>query len=310
MTRYGVAAAIAAVVVLTAGCSKSNVATTSPSASGGANSAHQAELISVLEGTRSKTVAEKTAQFTETIAVTTTSGAPTTVSINGSLDLPNHRIGMTFNLPSVGSIEAVLDGGIIYEKIPQMGTALGGKPWFKIDPATLRNALGGSQFASMLSGLDSLLQQAKSQDPTSSLSLLAGVTGTVTTVGSENVGGVAATHYAFQVDSSKALAKLPPDLQSTIQSLTSQLGISNTIPTEAWIDGKGRIAKLHITIDTSGSTGTPSPLISGLPASAIPKITNVTMELHDYGAPVSITVPPVDQVTDLGAMLSQAGKSP
>jgi hypothetical protein len=140
------------------------------------------------------------------------------------------------------------------------------------------------------------------------LSLLAGVSGPITTVGPGTVRGVATTHYTFVVDSAQALAKLPADAQATMKSFTAQLGIT-TLPMEAWTDAEGRIRKVHTSIDTSKSAATPSPMLSGLPATALPKSTDLTVELLDYGTPVSITVPAADQVTDLGAMLSQSGGS-
>jgi hypothetical protein len=307
MINYRAAAAAVGILLALTACSKGQVATPTHPNSGPGTST-QAQLVSLLEGARSKATAEKTAHFTQTIVVTPASGAAQTFSINGAMDVPNHRIGMTFNLPGLGAMEGVLDGTIIYEKIPQMAAMLGGKPWFKIDPASLRNAAGGGQFAPLLSSLDTLLKQAESQDPTSGLSLLAGVSGPVTTAGPDTVRGVATTHYRFEVDSAKALAKLPADAQAAIQSFVAQLGITTT-PMEAWIDAEGRIRKIHATVDTSKAAASPFPLPSGMPATGLPKSTEVTMELFDYGAPVSITVPPADQVTDLGAALSQKGGS-
>ena len=300
------AAALGAVLALTA-CSKGQVATPAHPNSGPGTST-QAQLVSLLEGARSRAAAEKTAHFTQTVTITAASGAAHTISINGAMDVPSHRIGMTFNLPGMGDMEAVLDGTIIYEKIPQIASMLAGTPWFKIDPASLKKLAGGGQFGPFLASLDSLLKQAETQDPTSGLSLLAGVSGPVTTVGPETVRGVATTHYRFEVDSAKALAKLPADAQAAIKSFTAQLGITTT-PMEAWIDAEGRIRKVHATIDTSKSTASPSPLLSGLPATALPKSTELTMELFDYGAPVSIPLPAADQVTDFGAALSQLGGS-
>jgi hypothetical protein len=298
--RTAVAAGV--VLALTA-CTKSQVA-----APGRGKTRSQAQLVSLLQGARSKAVSEKTAHFTQTVAITPANGTPQTIRVNGSMDLPNHRIGMAFNPPGMGDVEAVLDGTIIYEKMPQMAPMLGGKPWFKVDPASLKSVAGGSPFAALLSSFESLLQQAESRDPTSGLSLLAGVSGPITIVGTETIRGVATTHYTFEVDSAKALAALPTDAQAAIKSFTAQLGIT-TMPMEAWIDAEGRIRKIHATIDTSKASATPSPMLPGLPARALPKSTDLTMELLDYGTPVSITVPAADQVTDLGAVLGQLGGS-
>ncbi|HYR62998.1 MAG TPA: hypothetical protein VET24_10275 [Actinomycetota bacterium] len=303
MFRFRIAAAVVGVGVVLAGCSKGQVATTNPSASGGGNSA---QLTSLIEGARAKAISAKTANFTQTINVTPVSGTAEAISINGSMDLPSKRIGMTFALPGVGDIQAVLDSGIIYEKIPQLASMLGGKAWFKIDPSSLKNIKGGGQFASLLASMDSLLKQAETQDPTQGLGLLAGVSGPVTTVGPDTVRGTATTHYKFTVDEAQAIAKLPADAQEAVKAFSSQLGITN-IPTEAWLDKDGLIRRIHLIVDTSGSTSTPSPLLSGLPASVLPKSTDMTMELYDYGSPVTIAVPPADQVTDLGAMLSSLG---
>jgi hypothetical protein len=295
------AAALGGLLLFTA-CTKGHSST----APAPGTTSTQAQLVSLVQGARSKAVAEKTAHFTQTIAVTPVSGTAVTINANGSMDVPNHRIGMTFSLPGTGDMEAVLDSGVIYGKVPQIASPTGGKPWFKIDPASFKNVPGGGPLASLMSSFGTVMKRAQSQDPTSGLSLLAGVSGSVTTVGHDSIRGVATTHYTFQVDSARALTSLPADAQAAVKSFAAQLGVT-TVPTEAWIDSQGRIRRMHMTVDTSKPAASPSPVLPGLPPSALPKSTEITMELFDYGAPVSITVPPADQVTDFGAMLSQMG---
>lgn len=295
-----VAGAVLILVVLLTACGKSKVATSS------GTTVSQAQLVSLIKDTRAKFAALKTAHFTQTIVLTPVTGTVQTISITGSVDLADHRVGMAFTLPGVGSIDAVLDGSTIYEKLPQLSKVLGGKPWIKIDPATLSRATGGP-FGALLSSLQGALNQVQSQDPTSSLTLLSGVAGSVTTVGSEPVRGVATTHYRFAIDTAKAVAQLPADIQAPLKSFTSQLEMTGSLPAEAWIDGDGLTRKLHLTIDRSPTAGTPTPVISGLPKVPLPKNTELTMELFDFGAVVSVTAPPADQVTDLTAMLGQIG---
>lgn len=282
------AATLAALVVvpaLTGACGGGNAATPA---------AGQAAVL--LAATRARAIAARTATFTESIGETQTA-TPQALEIDGALDLPGKRIDMTFSGTGVSGFQAVLDGSVIYEKIPQLAASLAGRPWLKIDPSTLRNLTTTNQAATtMLTTVESLLKHVESQDPTQGLALLAGVTGTVTAVGKETVRGTATTHYAFTIDTGSALANAPADAKAAVQLFVSQLGprfstgAAGTLPAEAWVDAGGLLRRLHLVAGAGGAA-----------------TTDMTMELFGYGSPVSITAPPPDQATDFGALISQLG---
>ena len=300
MRRRRAITATAGLCLLVAACGHSKAATTNPTASSAA-----AALTAQIQSAGAKLISAKTARFTKTITVTPQTGDAQTIVATGSADIPNHRVGMSLTLPGLGSIDAVIEGTLLYERIPSLASDLGGKPWLKIDAEALKNLPSGGPFANLLASLGSLVNQAENQDPTSGLSLLDGVTGTVSTVGHETVRGVPTTHYAFQFDLVKAVANLPADARSALDALQSQFGLTSG-PADAWLDGDGLVRRIHLTVMPS-PTASPSPLFPGASAAPLPKLTELTIEAYDFGSAVTITDPPPDQVADLLAMLSQLG---
>ena len=67
--------------------------------------------------------------------------------------------------------------------------------------------------------------------------------------------------------------------------MISQSGVKN-LPLDVWVDGNGYIRK--VSYDEHAGRR---------------QAAKVTMELHDFGAPVAITAPPSDSVVDLTKMV-------
>jgi hypothetical protein len=182
------------------------------------------------------------------------------------------------------SIEVVLDKATIYEHIPQLASAIGGKQWFKIDLASLGKAVGASGLGNAFQG--------QTSDPTAGLNFLRGASGPITTVGDESVRGVATTRYRTTVDPNKAMAQLGADERGIVQQMLKQLGTS---PVDVWIDGQGRVRR----VQNSLSFSTSGPSTNGLKSLAS------TTEFYDFGTPVTITVPPANQVADFSELFGQ-----
>jgi hypothetical protein len=98
----------------------------------------------------------------------------------------------------------------------------------------------------------------------------------VTEVGREDVRGVATTHYAVTPS---------PDGTSPFEGGTA----------DVWIDDDGLVRRVEGRVDAS--------------AAGQGEVT-LRAELYDLGEPVSITVPPADQVTDLGSVGELFGNRP
>jgi hypothetical protein len=122
------------------------------------------------------------------------------VAMVGVDDFATHRLQAQLAIPGGGTITGIFDNGVVYEMVPGLAAQDGGKPWLKIDlPGLEQN--GGA-----LGGLGQMLEQELSttqSNPDRQLDLLNGVSGTVSTVGDEPIGGVPTTHYWFTTDSTR-----------------------------------------------------------------------------------------------------------
>ncbi len=186
-----------------------------------------------------------------------------------------------------------------------------GAQWIKVDTT---KAGAGATANGMLGGLNG--GGGVAGDPSAYLESLQGVGADLTTVGHEAVGGVDTTHVRAVVSMRKALEAAGVDrtrMDQAMQPLTSEQRAALddlTFPVDVYVDGQGYVRRLQITYDLGSAakavTGTSGP--SALPAEAQMKST-MTYDFSDFGAPVTITVPPADQVTDLCTAMKAFGGS-
>jgi len=176
------------------------------------------------------------------------------------------------------SFEVILKDGIEYLRYGggAMAQLLGGKQWFKVDLNQLNATnTGGS--------LGPALAVNKNSDPTQQVRLLL-TSGNLKKVGLETVDGTSTTHYAGDIDPAKMLqqqagGRLSPDEIERLRSSLQTAGITSE-HIDLWLDRAGLPAETKVSA-----------------ASSLGAIT-VDEHLSDWGAPVSITPPPADQVTD------------
>jgi len=119
-------------------------------------------------------------------------------------------------------------------------------------------------------------------DPSQSLSMLMASSNARVT-GSERIRGVQTTHYAFNID----FAKLAHD-NKAFKQLQEATG-SVSAPAEAWIDAKGRVRRLAVTMSMGGQLGTPMTM-------------TMTEELYDFGVRTNVTPPADDLIVDLSSL--------
>ena len=209
----------------------------------------------------------------------TSGGAPVAIRGDGVFDLRNRVGGLTLDLGALagafggGPVETVIGGDAVYVRLPPGQP--GGRPWLRLDVATL------SQQAGLTQGSLAQLQQA---DPTQALTYLKGALDDVDEVGQEDVRGEETTHYRGTVDLRKASASLPPEAQGGVEQLVASLGTS-TLPADVWIDDDGRIRRMRFSADADGA----GPSQPG----------TVEIDLFDFGVTADVQLPPPDQVTDL-----------
>jgi hypothetical protein len=240
------------------------------------------------------TMAMSTPQLPQPVILTATGGA----------DNANHRVQMNIDMSSlVGSLGA--PGGlkpsdfkgqevgdlangrpVIYMKLPFLTKSLpGGKRWIKIDLNAYGKSLGidFSQFTSLTA------------NPAQMVDWLRATSGSITKVGSETIDGVQTTHYHATIDLAKYPNLVSPARRAAMKRAVNALiktAHVRTFPMDAWVDGANLVRKLHLKFNET---------IKGQRIGL-----DMTLHFHDFGAPVSISLPPADQTVDLAKI---AGKS-
>ena len=268
--RVPVAIAVAAAVALVAVA----VALVLP---GGTKSAQAMVMDSV-----NHAVASKTAHATMTMNLN--SGRVTGTG-TGVLDFVNGSMDMSMDMSSVEpglTIRIVYVAGKMYEQIPQISQLYPGKSWLSLDLSGIAKASGGTG-ALNLGG-----------NPTAMLRLLTQEGATVTPVGSSDIDGVPVKGYVVNIDPAflkKQLgsANLPSWMRQAVSMVNFQ-GATETV----FIDSSGSLRRDAMHMAMSLSSHQPSMTI------------DESLDLSDYGAPVSITAPPADQVIDMQQFLNQA----
>jgi hypothetical protein len=176
-------------------------------------------------------------------------------------------------------VDTIVTGDVLYMRSPVFVQAVtGGKQWIKLDLAKLAEQRGAD--------LSSFLNA--SPTPTNALAYLAGAT-EVEKVGSESVQGVKSTHYQVTVDLQRAASHAKGSQREALERIISQSRLK-TLPLDVWVDGSGYIRK----VSYQEHAGRRQPA-------------EVTMELHDFGAPVSIKPPPSGSVVDLMKRMQGGG---
>ncbi len=292
--RAMMAAALAALVVVGVGAAAfadGHGTTGSRSAAGPAD----------LAGPAAESTATGSAAFTLSVTADSPGIQSTLISGTGSIDLASHVDRMTVSIPTVSSVlggrtgtTVVTDGNGVYLQVPALSVLTGGRSW--LEASTSATSSSGS------------LALAALGDPSRLLGALGSVTGSVTKVGTPRLDGVSTTEYRSTVSLTGLVSGLAHRTQSSASAsaaaeVADALG-APTVPVTVWVGADGRVHQLAVSLDLNHPTVSgvlhsldPSLLGSGL-AGAGPDLT-LTVGLSNYGAPVSVSVPPDTQVVNL-----------
>lgn len=243
----------------------------------------------VLLDSVSTTESAGSAAITVTVSITGTpkigasaSGQPLDLSITGQGDYSFAQKTGQFSLtvPAAGRGSATTlqfreIGDDLYLSTPSLAAIDGGKPWVHVSLSQYEQSQGQS------TGPAGALSTG---DPTQVLQLLHQLGGSVTEVGSADIGGTPTTEYQGEIDLTSS------STGSTIvgQQLAQGLGLQN-IPVDVWVDGSGRARQVETSFTVLGLT------------------VKAQEQLGSFGTAVSVTAPPADQVAD-GSGLLQNGK--
>ncbi len=170
----------------------------------------------------------------------------------------------------------IVDGSTVYLKIDSDLPIPGLSGWTKVDIGSGASSTGG---LGVSSGPNGFLESMK------------GAGQSVEQVGTDTIDGAPVTVYKGTIDPQAALAA-SPDKADEMKGALDQLG-GTTMSFTAWVDDQGMVRKMQFDI-------------VGDPSKNAPNLT-MTMELYDLGTPVTIDLPPADQVTDGSGLLKGLG---
>ena len=310
-SRVAVAVASASILAAVAVGAAVFGGSTSGSTENGPAAAH-----GTLAATASASAAAHGVDFTLSATQAGAGSQSTLLSGKGSFDLDRGVGQMTATIPALSSIvgggasdsvTVISDGTNLYLHLPVLSSILNGTTWFETSLASAGSLSTGSSGSLSLSAL---------ADPAKVLAFLGSYGGTVTKVGSVDLQGVPTTVYRTTI----SLAAIAAHLESGSQPSASgavgsgakalqQLG-STTVPVTVWIGTDGYLRQVSVTVDTSHATiggllgDLASASLSGSSSSQSHATTTVTVGLSNYGTPVSVTVPPSSEVTNLDGMAS------
>ena len=195
----------------------------------------------------------------------------------GSADMPD------FDNADGWKIEVVKDGDVDYVRFPALDDKLpAGKTWIRGSGGTVEAAGVG------LKEFDSFTKS----DPRDVLEALRSVSGTVETVGTEELHGVETTHYRAIVDAAdlaRSSASKAGAADGILDGITSKAQAKD-VPLDVWIDGDGLVHKVSLEV-AAAQVGSSDEGEASL-----------AFELWDYGKDVVIALPPDSQVVDASAV--------
>jgi hypothetical protein len=178
------------------------------------------------------------------------------------------------------TVDTLVQRNVLYLRSPVFQQALpAGKEWVRLDLAQLARQQGVD--------LGSLVDA--NPTPNAALAYLRGSTGKVEKVGEEKVRGQDTTHYRSTIDLEQAARRAKDSTKRSIRRVIDVAGVTR-LPVDVWVGEDGFVRKVRYTQHASKN-----------------QAAKITMELYDFGAPVTITPPPATTVIDFAQLLGPQG---
>jgi hypothetical protein len=204
------------------------------------------------------------------------------------VDYANNASHSIITMPMLGKMETIQIGNVSYVKSDMMSGLTGSskQQWMKssassADSTGVTGSLGGS-------------------DPTAMFAFLAGAS-SLDQVGTEQIDGVETVHYTGTIDASKIAQNLPADQAKQVRDSIAAVGMKE-MPFDVWVGSDGLVRRVAFTFDLSAMSGGASPA----PGTEMLKNAKmvITIDLFDYGVPVSIEAPPASEIAKMPDMPS------
>lgn len=224
---------------------------------------------------------------------------PATASLNGVEEFDRQLSDQIISLSGTGVDnsgpgETRTIGPDMYEKIPGgipsgLGVSSTTKPWVHLKMQAFSGAPAG------LSGLFG----SGGSDPAAFVKLLTDASSSVTTVGTDVVRGQPSTHYRLTLDAAK-MAKL----DASEGECDDESASPANMPVDVWLDAQGRLTRMRTDDTAPEPAGVPGATPSnGVDGVTVPVRMTMSIEFYDFGTPVIVTRPPIDQTQEFSSLL-------
>ncbi len=164
----------------------------------------------------------------------------------------------------------------IADKLPE------GKSWLEVELGEVLNATHATSVPQAL-GIGQI-------DPAQILQYLKASSGQVRDLGTQRLYGLSTTHYQVRLRLPSVLARLPASSRSAAKALLQHVGNASAIPFDVWVDGRGRVRRVQISLAVQGMTATGKA--------------TVTVGFTSYGPVPAVAPPPAGEVVNITGMLS------
>ncbi len=235
--------------------------------------------------------AVKSEHFSLTEAVSMPGGTQTSGTVKATGEIAGSGASavaeLSMILPGTGSIELRMVPPDLYAHLPAAAANLLGitKPWISVNVDTLAKAKLGGSFSQLMSA---------SSTWAVALAALKAVSSKVTVVGTAPVRGVPTTAYRATVNLAKAAAgsKLTTTQVTRLESTIGQ----SSLPIEVWVDHNDLVRQVTYAATVHPHKQSPAVHLDS------------TIDLYDFGVPVSVGAPPASEVQNFTSkVLSAAG---
>ena len=204
------------------------------------------------------------------------------------LDFTKHRAVVSAPLAAATPPAPILifdDTRYYQRRIATGGRAPGGRAWSKLDfgkldAKTILRDAAQSQGTSF---------RAVGLNPALIVELVRGaLSGSIKSVGLEDVAGTPTTHYKFNFDRTKAIKGQKDKRIEAVNSVfAANLVPGDVMPGEVWLDSAGVPRRVLVNIDVKPGR-----------RNLVYRLT-LTMDLHDFGAPVTESLPAASEVAEV-----------
>lgn len=203
---------------------------------------------------------------------------------------------MAWSAPAGPIPESVFVGPLIYLKraatSDEVDSQFGFRAWSRLDFSKIKrkqkNVLGG-------------VNRVNPINLTYIVRLLAGtLSGSVKRLGTEQVAGVSTTHYRMNVDASKAFSRLHDKERQGVSRAFKSDNIKGSVfkDAEAWIGADGLPRRFIVHVRQVIQVGS----ARDIGALDVPFIVTYTVNLGDFGAPVTIAAPKAGETANVSSL--------